>query len=417
MVNFLYLPMKLVTVLLVLSCNAQANSELVLQLDSSLRYESNPLGFSDGADVLSALGSETRSDRVLANDVRFSLTHSLDSPETRLVFDGQLGKRDYARRASFDHNPYAYRAGLEWRAGQLWRGVVFHSQDQKLFDYQDGTLIERERLHRSTETIEVALRVTPDVEIPLVLKKQRFNYDSEKNSFNESAEQSIDVGFSLGSGTNSKLRAGALSTEVRFTNRTVQQIADLDDSYRDHELYLETDWQYSIKTRFGGRLAALRREYESLSDLNFSAATANFTLDHDYSPMTKIKLEAWSRPTGATNASTLYSMNHGTQLSLRWQATPKTRLSMQVGRELDRYQTTRASTGPPNPVLSRVRKGAGMTYALSRDLSLYVDGFAEELTRGDLGAAISQRTLVAGLEYNFENMSGLARRSGLGARR
>lgn len=417
MVITLSFPKKLVALLLLTAFNAQASSELVLQLDSSLRYESNPLAFSDRADTLSLLGSEIRSDRVLSNDVRFSLTHSLDSSETRLVFDGQLGQRDYARLTSLDHNPYVYRTGLEWRAGPLWRGMVFHSQDQKLFDYQDGSLTERERQFRSTQTIEVALRMTPDVEIPVVLKKQRRHYDLEKNSFNESDEHSVDVGVLWNSETTSKLRAGALSKEIRFTNRTVQQVGVLGASYRDNELYFEVDWHYSVKTRFGARLATLRRDYGSLSELNFSAPTANFTLDHDYSPMTKIKIEAWSRPLDATNTSVVYSMNHGTQLSLRWQATPKTRLSMQFSKELDRYQATRSSMGPPNPVLFRVRKGAGVTYAVSRDLSLYVNSLTQELTQGDLGAAISQRTLAAGLEYNFENMSGLAKRLGLGTRR
>jgi hypothetical protein len=417
MVNLLHPPIQLATVLLFISCSSQANSELVLQLDSSLRYESNPFRFSDDAAVLATFGRETRSDRVLANDVRFSVTHSLDSPETRLVFDGQLGTRNYARLAELDHKPYAYRAGLEWRAGQLWRGAVFHSQDQKLFDYQDGTLTARERIHRSADTVEASLRVTPDIEIPLAFKKQRFAYDLQRNSFNESEEQSIDVGMAWGSGTTSKLRGGARSTGVRFISRTAAQKADLDDEYRDDELYFETDWQYSTKTRFGGRIAALRREYASLSALNFSAATATATLDHDYSPKTKVRFEAWRRPSDATNASTLYSLIHGSQLSFRWQATPKARLSMQVAKERDRYQTTLSFAGPSNPVLSRVRWGAGFTYAVSRDLSLNVDGSTEELTRGDLGAAISQYTLLVGVEYTFENISGLARRAGLGARR
>jgi hypothetical protein len=417
MVDILSSPKKLVALLLLSALNAQASSELVLQFDSSLRYESNPLAFSDGADVQGSLGSEIRSDRVLSNEMRFSLTHSLDSSETRLVFDGQLGQREYTRLDFLDHNPYIYRAGLEWRAGHLWRGAVFHSQDQKLFDYQDGSLTERERLYKSTQTIEVALRVTPDVEIPVVLKKQRRTYDLERNSFNESNEHNVDVGVSLNSETTSKLRAGVLSTEVQFTNRTVQQVSDLGDSYRDRELYFDVDWHYSVKTRLGGRLATLQREYGSLPELNFSAPMANFSLDYDYSPMTKIKIEAWRRPLDATKTSVLYSMNYGAQLSLRWQATSKTRLSMQIGKELDRYQTTRSSVNPPNPVFSRIRKGASVNYAVSRDLSLYIDGFTEELTGGDLGSAISQRTLVAGLEYNFENMSGLAKRLGLGAHR
>lgn len=409
--------MKLMSALALLSLNVQAGTELVLQLDSSLRYESNPFFLSKNVDGGNAVESSARRDRVLANDVRLVLARSLDSPETRLVFDGQLGQRDYTRLERLDHQPYFYRAGLEWRQGPLWRGAVYHSQNQKLFDYRDGSLTARELVHRQQDKLVVTLNVTPDLALPVALINQRVVYDTVNNAFNENIDRSVDVGVTWRSGTNSKLGAGVRLTDVRFTNRTPLQIAGLDERQRDQEFYLEADWQYSVKTRLGGRVAAVQREYGSLSSLDFSVVAASFAFDHDYSPKTNLGFEIWSRPSGPVNVASLYSMVHGAQFAFRWQASANTRLSMQVTRASERYQPLRAATVPLNPGEDRTRLGASVVYAVSRDLSIYLDGFAEELSRGDSGASSVQQTLAAGLEYTFENVSGLAKRSGLGARR
>ena len=268
--------MKLLYALALLSLNVQAGSELVLQLDSSLRYESNPFFLSKNVDAGNVEEIGVRGDdRVLANDVRFLATHALDSPETRLVFEGQLGQRDYARLERLNHQPHAYRAGLEWRQGPLWSGAVFHSQDKKMFDYQDGFLTTRELVHRTQDQLTVSLNVTPDFAIPVTVTEKRVTYDTVNNAFNESKDHSVDAGVTWRSGTTSKLGSGLRLNNVRFTNRTSEQIANLDEQYRDQELYLDADWQYSVKTRLGGRVAALRREYASLSNLNFSATTAS----------------------------------------------------------------------------------------------------------------------------------------------
>ncbi len=409
--------MKLMFTLALLSFNVHASSELVLQLETSMRYESNPLFLSRDVEAGNAAENGGRGDRALASDVRFLVTHALYSPETRLVFEGQLGQRDYARLESLNHQPNAYRAGLEWRLGSLWNGAVFHAQDQNLFDYRDGALTSREMVHRTQDRMAVSLNVTPDFAIPVTVTNQRVTYDTVDNAFNENKNQSFDAGVTWRSGTNSKVGSGVRLTHVRFTNRTLLQIANLDEQYRDQELYLEADWQYSIKTRMGGRLAALQREYASLTNLNFSATTASFSLTHDYSPKTNVEFEAWNRPSDSVNVATLYSIVRGAQLALKWQATAKTRLSMQVTRESERYQGLGIASAAFSPVGGRIRAGASGVYAFSRDLNLYIDGFTEEVNRGDLGASSVQHTLAVGLEYTFENVSGLAKRSGLGARR
>lgn len=403
--------------MLCFSFQVHAAAELVLQLDTALRSDSNPLRFTEGPVIPPTLGISSPSDTILSTDVRGAMIYPLDSPDTRLVLTGQLGRRHYNQLTQLDSTEYAYRAALEWRYGTLWKGELFHSQEQQLYGYLDGSLTSREMTHRTTDSVELALRATPDIELPLTLRSRRTRYDSPINLVFESTELSADAGVRLKTSINSTARVGVRATSVDFPQRTAAQIALLDSRYQDNELYLESDWQYSVFTRFSGRVAALKRSYDSLAGKSFSAFTTELRVLYDYSPLTRLTLEAWNRPYGTTDRTTLYTIATGVQAAVRWQATPKTRLTAQATNELQRYQSIALQPGQSNPELNRVRLGGGLVYAVTKDVSMYVDGFRERLDRGSLGRNIVQNTLRAGLEYTFENATGVTQRTGLGERR
>ena len=396
---------------------ALANTEVVLQFESALRHESNPFRFVDGANGLATLKTDSTSDSVFSNDLRFSVAHPLDSPDTRLVLGGLVGQRNYRQFTHLNHTEYAYRGGLEWRWSTLWKGEVIRAQEQKLYDYQDGSITDREITHKTTDSVGVALRVTPSLDIPLLLKAQRLSYDTATNLPFESEERSADLGIAFRSETGSNFRSGVKTNDVKFLQRTPVLIATADSRYRDDELYLEADWQYSVLTRFGARVARLERTYDALKNLNLSTTTSEASVVHEYSPKTRFTLNFWNRPSGSSDPATLYTTVTGGQAAVRWQTTEKTRLSVQYGSEMEKYKTTTAWVGQPDPELKRTRLGASLVYAVTRDIAFYVEGFNDDLNRGSVGSGISQRTLRTGLEYTFEGVPGLAQKAGLGARR
>ena len=396
---------------------ANAMTELMLQLDSSLRFDSNPLRFTDDANIAAALGRDRKSDTIFANDIRAALVQPLDSPQTRLILTGQLGRRNYSQLTQLDNTEYAYRAAFEWRWGELWRGEMGHREEQQLYNYLNGSLTTLEMVQTKTDNLEVALRVTPDIELPVTFRNRRFDYQTAVNQVFNSQERVVDAGLRYQTTTRSSLRAGLRSTTVNFPTRDAAQIATLDRGYVDTEIYAETDWQYSVMTRFSGRLASLTRRYDTLGAKNFSALTTELHALHDYSPLTRLTLDVWSRPYGLTDPTILYTTALGAQLGVRWQATAKTRVSVQAINELQRYQYAALAAGQTNPELNRVRLGGGLVYALSRDVRVYADGYHERINRGTLGADIAQTFVRAGVEYTFENIDGLAKRSGFGERR
>ena len=418
-VQFAKFPLFLVVLVsefLLFPMGARATTELILQLDSSWRYDSNPLRFTDDAKLPAALGINSKQDTILSNDVRVLLVQPLDSPETRLVFTGQLGHRSYRELTQLTNTEYAYNASLEWRSGEIWKGKLSHSEEQQLYDYLNGTLTTRDMIHRMTDNAAVSLQLTPDIEIPFTIRVRRDGYDISENQVFNSNERSLDASIHLRSTTSSNISIGLRSTDVLFPLRNVAQANTLDSGYQDKELYLASDWQYSVLTRLSGRIAAMQRTYATLDLKNFSAVTAELKILHDYSARTRLTAELWTRPYPITDSAILYTTASGAQLGAKWQSTEKTQVTMMASKEQQQHQYANTVPGQLNPTLNRVRVGGSLTYAVTRDMQFYVDGFRDQLDQGLLGGNIGQTVLRTGLEYTFENIGGLAQRTGFGKR-
>lgn len=398
------------------SAVALAATELVLQLDSSVRTDSNPLRFAQDVDVKAAIGTDKTRDTIAQNQIKGAVVIPLDSPETRLVMTGLLGRLNYNQLAPLDTTEYAYSAALEWRFGPLWKGKLLHSQAQQLYAYRDGSLTSKEQTHESTTRAEVSLRMTPDIELPVAVQHKTSRYELPVNAPFDGNTQTMDAAIRMTTGMQSRVQAGIRTTRTTFTQRTADQIATLDNHFRDDELYLESVWAYSVMTQFSGRVSALHRSYNVLASRDFSAMPIELSVVHNYSPLTKLTLEAWNRYYGGLDAATLYSRATGAQLGVRWQASVKTRVSAQLLQESLRNQSVTLQTGVVNPEFNRMRWGGGVVYALTPETRVYADGFKERYTRGAFGPDILQNTLRVGLEYTFENIPNIAMRNGLGDR-
>ena len=396
---------------------ANAMTELLLQLDTSQRFDSNPLRFTKNADITNTEGVIKKDDSILAADIRAAVIHRLDSPETRIVFIGQLGRRDYSQLSQLDNTEYNYRTAFEWRYGHLWTGLISFGKEQQLYNYLDGSLTSREMTHANNINGELNFQVSPDIEIPFALRKRQVTYDNPTNWLFDSQENIADVGVRYKSTSRSTVRSGIRSNEVTFPRRTEQQSELLDTRYRDNEFYIDSEWQYSILTRFSGRISALNRNYARLLEKDFSALTTEIKVNHEYSPKTNINIEIWNRPYGTTDRITLYTLTTGLQGAVSWRATPKTRLTFQVNKEIQRYQSVELAPTQSNPKLNRTRWGGGLVYSIERDVRVYFDFLRDRLDRGSLGAPIDQNTVKLGIEYSFENSQGMAQRTGLAGRR
>lgn len=395
---------------------AAATTELVLQLETSLRGDSNPLRFADGTN-LPAAGVSQASAQVWSNDVRVGMVQPLDSPQTRLILTGRLGHRRYHGLDQLSNSEYAARASLEWRLGDLWRGDLSHRDERVLYNYLNGTTTTREMVRTLSDAAEVVLRATPDLGVPVRLQQRKTSYDTAAFSTYNNVERSGDVSVRYSAPNLSTAGAGVRLTQVRYPDRPPVQVASLDDRFTDRELYADADWAYSVKTRASGRISLLSRHYGTIAGKNIEVLTSDLRVTHDYSVLTRLTAELWRRPIALNDANILYTLNQGGQLSARWQATPFNRFGLFGVYEQIQYQQAAGSIIASNSVQHRTRWGGNWVYAFDRNWRLFADGFRETLERGNWGPPIHQNVLRAGVEYTVENLPRAAVGMGYGERR
>lgn len=394
-----------------------APAELVLQLDTSLRHDSNPLRFPDATAVPAALGSGQKSTSYFANEIKGALVQALDSPETRLILSGQLSRQNYQNFNQLDNTEGALRGIFQWRFGELWRGELSRMDERQLYRPLDGSVTDRIMIQAETTSVLVALRPTPELEFPVQITTQKTEHNSAALQAYDRKDRILDISARWRTWSTSTLRGGMRSVRSTFALRTPEQVVAMDSEYEDREIYAGAEWQYSVKTRVSGRLGYLQRHYGRLTDRDFSVLTADAQLLYDYSPLTRIQVDVWNRPFGMTDPNNLYSIATGMQTSVRWFATSKVRVTGAFTQEQQSYKPTATGAALGSPVLNRQRWAGGVVHELTRDLRVYAEGFRESMKRGSLGSDIHQNALRIGLEYSYENLTGVAQRNGLAERR
>lgn len=129
-----------------------------------------------------------------------------------------------------------------------WRGTP--EQSNAAYQYLDGSFTQKAMLRTELTSAEVALKITPEVQAPATAR-QTLRFENAVLNPNDRNDTVVDVGARWDSSLGSVSRTDWLDPQTHFLNRSDTQIALL-DGYRDRELYLSTDWQYSVMSRVGG---------------------------------------------------------------------------------------------------------------------------------------------------------------------
>jgi hypothetical protein len=405
----------LACVLSLATIGASYGAEIAVQVVTSWKSDSNPLRFpNDNTAEVNTGNSRTR-DQVLATDVRAGLIVPLLSERTRLVASATQGDRRYDHYTQLSHRPHAIDVALEWAMGNALTGKVGAADEQRLYDYLNGSLIERDLIHQRRTFGDLALRITPNLDITAGLQASRLRYDLQVNQLYNREENAQQIGLRYNTGTGSNITAGARFAHAQFPERTASQIANLDSGYRETEYFLDSEWVYSVKTKGSLRVGMIERKYETLSTQNTQLVNLLGRTTYQYSPKTRLDLQIYERPFSIIDPNTLFITARGGRFDASWQATPKTTLGLFVTREnvLFKNSSNAAAGTPDNRAESVWRPGLRLDYAATRGVRFFVDGFRETRKRSPDLAGIEQTVVRMGLEYTYENIDGAAQRSGL----
>jgi len=394
------------TLLVMVPLSGWATPELVLQMDTSWRHDSNPL----------RVGSADVADNLVSTDVRLSAIAPLDSPESRVVVSSQFGDYRYGHLDGLNNYPQSYKGALELRWTDLWSGAVSQSYRRQPYQVVDANLTRHDVYSQTDTNASLKLQMTPWIAFPLELRSGNLSYGADANAGFNAHSSAVALGLRVGSGTGSSAGIGVQSTEVWFPDRTGPQLVSGGSGYHQQELYVDGLWELSPFTRVTVRAAPWQRNYDGIADNTFTALATAFQLRYTYSPKTSVSFDWSDGPTDATDSTALYTRVNRLQWGGQWRPSPITQIVVNLSQQRQSNQAVVGSTAL-NPEIRSYRLGAGFVYAASRDVRLYMDGFTDRTQQDILGPDILQNVVRVGLEYTFENISDAAIRAGLGGRR
>lgn len=425
---------------------AHATAEYALQTGMSWYRIENPFLFrNDSTDVLKA------TDTAWSTDLRFGLFLPLPTERSNLQLTTSASKMHYGSsfsnydaaasndtagvpNKSLDYTKKQIDAQYTWEFSDWIRGRIRHRIDDRLYTYFGGRTdrsypafisnVEPEHPHVREDTVEVAYRLSDRFDVPVTFTQQTLSYENwNRAQMYNMNSNSWQASVRYLSGTKSTFSGGFKQTKVKFPNRgdvinpftgavAGNQITDFDSGYTDSEIFLDTAWRYTENTIFIGHLGTISRKFNTHEERNSKLLSTELGVDWHYTFKSTFYGRIWHSPQSNVEAdSRLYVVNTGIQGRNVWQATPKSRVTLLLSLESQKFDsfstlngtTTLLGTGSGTDKL--LRTGIRYDYDITRRLAFRAD-FQREQTMSSGGVDYTRSYLQFSLNYSFDNITG-----------
>lgn len=396
-------------------------AELVLQLETSLTSDSNPFRFYDQppGSVQTDVNASNQfhdGDTVTGADVRAGAIIPVLSDRTRLILTGSLGNRYYKNYKNLDHHLTAADASFDWAAGHAYNGRVSVGKEDRLFQYINGSLTDKDVSHQKRAAADINFKLTDEWSLNAKLDKDSLNYDLPVNQLYNFDERGKQLSGRYYSPTGSSVEIGARLSETNFPDRSAQDIADLDQAYKESEAYLDAEWRYSSKTVTSMHMGVIRRKYDTLSERDTNLSNILWRGTYYYSPKLRLDLQLWDRPFTIVDRTVIYVLSKALRFDAQWKYSDKSQMNFStLLQNSDNILVPRlaAISDGTSRKEKLARIGVGGAYEFERGFRLVLDSFYERVQRESDGVNLKQAVVKLGLEYTYENLPGSSARMGL----
>jgi hypothetical protein len=401
----------------ILSQPVHATVEYALQTGASLYHYDNPylFGKNDARRVSSSAWS---------TDLNAAFFVPMPSERSHLLVSGSASKIRFGALNQLDHTKTQWDGLYQWELSSFLRGKLSHRNDKRMYDYYEGLgdgrqgfpypLSERstdlELPHIKDNQAEIALRITPRLDVPLTYTRQSIRFIDEYNSTPYNRDnQAYQLAVRYEPGTKSRLIAGYTRTHTQMPDRTQAERDAYDTGYRDQEIFIDSAWRATENTILLGRLGTVQRQFDTLHQRRLHAIEIG--TDWHYSVKTWFTLRVWDRPESIDDGGNkLFLQVRGIQGRMMWETTPKTRFAFLSSIEQERYETHAGANNNQGYQLINqenkiLRLGVRVDYDITSRLNLRLEAsHRQELSNN--ANKHNNGVIGASIRYSFENLTG-----------
>jgi exopolysaccharide biosynthesis operon protein EpsL len=244
-----------------------------------LVYDDNVFRLDDDESSSAVLGESGRSDSI--RQVGAGLRYDL--PVSRQLFsvEARADNFNYNRFSDLDHTAYLLGGNWAYQAGPDISGDLGYSRSRRLTSFNELQQVQRDLITRDTGYISSTYRVFPRLQVRGALQGDRVDHsESSRDALNQRiATETIGVDYV-------STRENTIGAQLQLKQGSYPNAPN---EYDEYELSAVAGWQFAPKTRFDGRIGYTDREYDEVSQSDFSGITYRGILA--WAPSSKILVD------------------------------------------------------------------------------------------------------------------------------
>ncbi len=259
------------------------NDTLEVFAAENVTYDSNVFRLSPSLDPNQAIGSSKRSDIIFTTSLGFSLNVPVSLQRFQLSyvwFDSR-----YRTFKDIDNRGHTARAAYLWAITPRLTGELSYQEQESLASFANIQGRRPDLVTARMAVANAAWMVTPSWRLHSDLNATQVEH-SENRALNDLETASAEVGVSYVSAQENRIGVAVRGERGRAPDERLLFGLPFDNEYTQTGVGVQGRWVVTGHSRFDGRADYIRRQYEQLSERNFSGPT--FRATYTWTPTGKI---------------------------------------------------------------------------------------------------------------------------------
>lgn len=243
--------------------------------------------------------------------------------QQHIILDASANQNWFSSFSELNYTGYNVLGELEWKIGQKLSGELIYNQLFQMADYQQINAFVNNLERRKTYVANTNYEFMPHWFLRAKLMRIDTHYPVEDRQISNSIEDTKEFGiryFNDDDDVQENMFAAYITIlNGKFPDRTDPDIINtLDNQYTRTTYWLDSMWNYSVKTRFRGQVGYTQQRFKHVSSRNFSDIVSRADILWQPTEKTKFYLEAWREIENADDLSASFILVRGIKLTPTW---------------------------------------------------------------------------------------------------
>lgn len=381
--------------------HAEGMIKLEPYVNASMTYDDNVFRVSGADEARALLGDDTMTDTSRRLEAGIAADWKLSRQHLRL----QLSRNQtrYQQFTFLDNDGDSSKLAWDWQMGNHLGGELSVSEDTSMSGF---TEIQNPVLNMRTRKRHFAAAnwdLHPRWRLRALGEKLDIENSEESYRSSDRTESAKEIGMQYRTPKGSRMGLFAREVDSEYEQRDAFALVLFGNANRQRELGMDLTWVPGGKSRVEGRLAKVERNYEELSDRNFSGWSGRASVFWQATGKTTMNFSASRDIYGVDDLAATYAQSDTFSFIPSW--APTSKISVQGRATYER----RNYLGDPSLVIAGTEQredivktaGLSVSYIPYYKVSMQLSWQTESRESSVRGAGYDASSLTANLRADF----------------